>query len=67
MVLTPAHIATADGIGQTNFALEVLTKIMPIYEDMFDIEFPLPKLDILAVSVVWNILYQADLSVSTGG
>ena len=49
--LLKRHIATANGVSQAQFALDVLTKVMPIYEKMFDIEYPLPKLDILAVSI----------------
>ena len=49
--ITKRHIATANGVSQAQFALDVLTKVMPIYEKMFDIEYPLPKLDILAVSI----------------
>ena len=45
-------VATADGVAQTQFALDTLAKVMPLYEEMFDIEFPLPKLDILAVSPI---------------
>ncbi|TBU53789.1 hypothetical protein BD310DRAFT_937381 [Dichomitus squalens] len=40
---------TANAIPHAQFALDTVTKIMPIYEQMFDIEYPLPKLDIFAV------------------
>ncbi|CAE6537754.1 unnamed protein product [Rhizoctonia solani] len=39
--------ATKDVIHQTQFALDVKAKVIPIYEKMFDIEYPLPKLDTL--------------------
>jgi len=34
----------------TQFALDVKTKTLPIYEKVFDIEYPLPKLDTLVAS-----------------
>lgn len=37
--------ATSDNIGQAQFALDMKAKVMPIYEQLFDIEYPLPKLD----------------------
>ena len=52
MFLPGTMVATADGVAQTQFALDTLAKVMPLYEEMFDIEFPLPKLDILAVSPI---------------
>ncbi|SCV72291.1 BQ2448_4985 [Microbotryum intermedium] len=42
--------ATADCIEQGNLTLETMAKVLPIYEKMFDIEYPLPKLDSLVVS-----------------
>jgi len=39
--------ATADHIGQAQFALDVKAKVLPIYEEVFDVEYPLPKLDTL--------------------
>lgn len=42
--------ATADCIHQAQFALDVKAKVMPLYEEMFDIEYPLPKLDTLVAS-----------------
>ena len=32
------------------FALEVKAKALPIYEKVFDIEYPLPKLDTLVAN-----------------
>lgn len=42
--------ATSDWIQQAEFALEIKKKVLPLYEQMFDIEYPLPKLDTLIVS-----------------
>lgn len=42
--------ATSDNIGQAQFALDIKAKAMPIYEQLFDIEYPLPKLDTLVAS-----------------
>ena len=40
-------LATPNVIHQAQYALEVKTAIMPHYEQAFDIEYPLPKLDTL--------------------
>ncbi|KAJ6510778.1 peptidase M1, membrane alanine aminopeptidase [Mycena sanguinolenta] len=42
--------ATPDIIEQGQFCLEVTAKVLPLYEKIFDIEYPLPKLDTLAVN-----------------
>ncbi|KAI6111482.1 hypothetical protein EV401DRAFT_1990111 [Pisolithus croceorrhizus] len=39
--------STPDVIHQTRYALEVKTKVISYYERIFDIEYPLPKLDTL--------------------
>ncbi|KAI6006003.1 hypothetical protein EDD15DRAFT_2215318 [Pisolithus albus] len=39
--------STPDVIHQTQYALEVKAKVIPYYEEIFDIEYPLPKLDTL--------------------
>ena len=44
-------LATPDVIHQAKFALDVKEKVLPLYEQVFDIEYPLPKLDTLVVSV----------------
>jgi aminopeptidase N len=41
--------ATSDVIHQAQFALDVKAKVLPLYEKIFDIEYPLPKLDTLIV------------------
>ncbi|KAI0717276.1 peptidase family M1-domain-containing protein [Cerioporus squamosus] len=45
-----AITVTADCIPHAQFALSTMEKVMPIYERMFDLEYPLPKLDLLAAS-----------------
>ena len=44
-------LATPDVIHQAKFALDFKEKVLPLYEQVFDIEYPLPKLDTLVVSV----------------
>ena len=39
--------ATKDLINKVAFALYVKEKALPLYEQVFDIEYPLPKLDTL--------------------
>ncbi|KAF8311310.1 leucyl aminopeptidase [Clavulina sp. PMI_390] len=41
---------TPDLIHQAQYALDVKKKILPIYEKLFDVEYPLPKLDTLVVA-----------------
>jgi len=41
---------TADCVDKLAFALEVKAKALPIYEKVFDIEYPLPKLDTLVAN-----------------
>lgn len=40
---------TRDVINRAQYALDVKTKVLPVYEQIFDIEYPLPKLDTLVV------------------
>ncbi|TFK50212.1 hypothetical protein OE88DRAFT_1736470 [Heliocybe sulcata] len=42
--------ATKDHIHQAQFALDVKKKSLPLYEQVFDVEYPLPKLDTLVAS-----------------
>ncbi|KAJ2992947.1 hypothetical protein NUW54_g7816 [Trametes sanguinea] len=42
--------AMDDIIGQGHYTLEIAQKVMPLYEDVFDVEYPLPKLDFLTSS-----------------
>ncbi|KAI0319059.1 peptidase family M1-domain-containing protein [Amylostereum chailletii] len=39
--------ATPDVIDQAQFCLDVTTRAVPLYEEVFDVEYPLPKLDTL--------------------
>ena len=41
---------TPEHIHQAGLALDVKCKVLPVYEKIFDIEFPLPKLDTLVAS-----------------
>lgn len=45
-------IATPDVISQAQFALDIKRKVLPLYEEVFDIEYPLPKLDTLVVGIL---------------
>lgn len=42
--------ATQEHIHQAQLALDVKAKVLPVYEKIFDIEYPLPKLDTLVAS-----------------
>ncbi|GJE96509.1 aminopeptidase [Phanerochaete sordida] len=42
--------ATPDLVHQAQFALDIARRAMPIYEQVFDIEYPLPKLDFLVAN-----------------
>jgi aminopeptidase 2 len=42
--------ATPRNLPHAGFALEVTARVLPLYEQIFDIEYPLPKLDTLVVS-----------------
>jgi aminopeptidase 2 len=44
--------ATKDLIHQAQFALDVKAKVLPMYEQVFEVEYPLPKLDTLVVRTV---------------
>ena len=41
---------TPELIHQAQFALDVKAKALPVYEEIFDVEYPLPKLDTLVAS-----------------
>jgi len=45
------QIATKDLIHQAHFGLDIKARVLPVYEKVFDIEFPLPKLDTLVVGI----------------
>ncbi|THH33006.1 hypothetical protein EUX98_g1221 [Antrodiella citrinella] len=44
--------ATSDLIDKVDFALDVKLKVVPLYEEVFDIEYPLPKLDTLVMGEI---------------
>ena len=48
--LIKCSTATPNFVHLTQFALDVKAKTLPIYEKVFDIEYPLPKLDTLVAS-----------------
>ena len=50
MALTENFIATPNFVPLTQFALDIKAKTLPLYEKIFDIEYPLPKLDTLVAS-----------------
>ena len=50
-------IATKDNIHQAKFALQVKKDVLPLYEEVFDVPFPLPKLDTLVVSISTSFWY----------
>jgi len=41
---------TPDSIHQAQFALDVKKAALPVYEEVFEVEYPLPKLDTLVAS-----------------
>lgn len=41
--------APKDDLPQARYALEVTHELLPFLEDYFDIKYPLPKLDMLAI------------------
>lgn len=52
--------ATWDHIKQGQLALDTTAKILPIYEEIFDIAYPLPKLDTLVASDFDAVSAQGD-------
>lgn len=42
--------ATPDAISQAHFAVDVMKRVLPAYEEVFDIAYPLPKLDALVAA-----------------
>ena len=49
-ILTKYFTATPNFVPLTQFALDVKAKTLPLYEKVFDIEYPLPKLDTLVAN-----------------
>jgi aminopeptidase 2 len=50
MTLIKHFTATPNFVSLTQFALDVKAKTLPLYEKIFDIEYPLPKLDTLVAN-----------------
>ncbi|KAJ7105158.1 leucyl aminopeptidase [Mycena epipterygia] len=51
--ICPVRIyATPDLIDQAQFSLDLMARVLPMLETMFDLEYPLPKLDILSANVL---------------
>lgn len=49
MSISVSLSGTPDVIARAQYALDVKTNVLPLYEQIFDIEYPLPKLDTLVV------------------
>lgn len=45
-----AHYTTSEHLAQTGLALEIAAKALETFERLFQLAFPLPKLDTLTVS-----------------
>ena len=50
----PVLAATKDVVAQTRYTLEVKKAVLPVYEEVFDVEYPLPKLDTLVVREIFS-------------
>ncbi|KAJ7489700.1 leucyl aminopeptidase [Mycena galericulata] len=48
--------ATPDLIDQAHFSLDLTTRVLPMLETMFDLEYPLPKMDILNANGILGAL-----------
>ncbi|KAJ7159076.1 leucyl aminopeptidase [Mycena crocata] len=48
--------ATPDLIGQGQFALDLTAKVLPMLETMFDLAYPLPKMDIVIANAALGAL-----------
>jgi aminopeptidase 2 len=59
--------ATPNHIHQGQFALDVTAKVLPIYESLFDIEYPLPKLDTLGKDLWLKVIFMSLTAGSCGG
>jgi len=57
--------ATAENIHQAQFALDVKKAVLPLYEKVFDVGYPLPKLDTLVVSIHFPELSSYVISTSS--
>ncbi|KAJ7232633.1 peptidase family M1-domain-containing protein [Mycena haematopus] len=59
--------ATPDLIGQAQFSLDLTTKVLPMVEKMFDLEYPLPKMDILCANGALGALENWGLIIGDPG
>ena len=50
--------ATSEYIKQAEFALSIKRLTLPLYEQMFDVEYPLPKLDTLIVMSFFQLSFR---------
>jgi aminopeptidase N len=53
-------------IHQGQYGLDIKAKVLPVYEKIFDIEFPLPKLDTLVVSANHRAFVPFTSQIMTG-
>lgn len=47
-------------ISQAGYSLEVAEKALPLYEQFFDLEYPLPKFDTFIVGFARLFLFSSD-------
>lgn len=45
-----SHLAPPGYVHQAHFALDVMARAVPFYENVFGVEYPLPKLDCLVAT-----------------
>ncbi|KAJ7657294.1 peptidase M1, membrane alanine aminopeptidase [Mycena polygramma] len=66
--IRPVRIyATPDLISQAQFALELTVKVLPMLEKMFDLEYPLAKMDIVCTNGALGALENWGLIVGDPG
>ncbi|KAJ6480455.1 leucyl aminopeptidase [Mycena vitilis] len=66
--IRPVRIyATPDLISQAQFALELTVQVLPMLEQMFDLEYPLPKMDIVCTNGALGALENWGLIVGDPG
>ncbi|KAK7054156.1 aminopeptidase [Favolaschia claudopus] len=59
--------ATPDLLSQAKFPLELTTKVLPMLESMFDLPYPLPKMDILCTNGALGALENWGLIIGDPG
>ncbi|KAJ6580508.1 peptidase family M1-domain-containing protein [Mycena vulgaris] len=59
--------ATPDLIAQGRFSVDLMTRVLPILETMFDLEYPLPKMDIVNTPGAFGALENWGLIVGEPG